>query len=80
MATNQNPSKLRGQDNKALIQQPEPTVLHPSILKGSHPQSLPYFPGVELAESSRPESYVACQEAQTLATYGLAHDRCGLSH
>jgi hypothetical protein len=32
--------ELRTQDNKALIQQPYPTVLHHSILQGSHPKFL----------------------------------------
>jgi hypothetical protein len=82
VATNLNLSKLRAQDNKALIQRPDPTVLHPSILKGSHPSSYPislgvsWFPRDELARA--PESSLASPEAQSLSTYGLASGRCGL--
>ncbi len=45
VATNLNPSKVGAQDNKVLIQQPDCTVLHPSILKGFHPKLLAYLPG-----------------------------------
>ncbi len=39
VATNPNSSKLGAQDNEALIQQLDPTVLHPSIQKACHSES-----------------------------------------
>jgi hypothetical protein len=69
VANNPNPSKLGAQENKALILQPVPMTLHPSILEGLHPTFLPYLPRGELR--LKPRIFYEGQEGPHLHFHNL---------